>query len=72
MRQGALENVVPIIRHCASTLKHKAFVFRAGLRTRAPLVRLLLHDMSKFGPAEVHHYARQFFGAADIGSHGFA
>ena len=47
------------------TLRHKAFVFRAGLRTGAPIWRLVTHDWSKFTPAEAPHYGRQFFGAAD-------
>ena len=44
------------------TLKHKWFVFLAGLRTKAPLWRLIIHDWSKFTPAELPHYQRQFFG----------
>lgn len=47
------------------TLKHKVFVFRAGLRTKAPIFRLLIHDWSKFTFAEAPHYGRQFFGPAD-------
>lgn len=44
------------------TLKHKVFVFRAGLLTRAPIWRLVIHDWSKFTPSEARHYGRQFFG----------
>jgi len=44
------------------TLKHKWFVFLAGLRTKAPLWRLLIHDWTKLMPAELPHYQRQFFG----------
>jgi hypothetical protein len=47
------------------TLKHKWFVFLAGLKTKAPLWRLLIHDWSKFLPSELPHYQRQFFGKAD-------
>jgi hypothetical protein len=47
------------------TIKHKWFVFLAGLRVGCPLWRLILHDLSKFFPSELPHYNRQFFGAAD-------
>lgn len=46
-------------------LKHKWFVFLAGLKTKAPLWRLILHDWSKFMPDELPHYQKQFFGNAD-------
>jgi len=48
-----------------SPTKHKAFVLRAGLKTGAPIWRLVIHDWSKFTPAEAPHYGRQFFGARD-------
>lgn len=54
----------PTLRYLWLTCKHKAFVFRAGLKTKAPLWRLLIHDWSKFTPAEAPHYGRQFFGDA--------
>ena len=47
------------------TIKHKWFVFLAGLKVKAPLLRLLTHDLSKFFPKELPHYQRQFFGAKD-------
>lgn len=47
------------------TIKHKWFVFLAGLQTKAPLWRLLIHDWSKFTRPELPHYQRQFFGKAD-------
>lgn len=53
------------LRYVALTIKHKWFVFLAGINTGAPLWRLLIHDWSKFLPAEAPHYGRQFFGAAD-------
>jgi hypothetical protein len=43
-------------------LIHKVYVLRAGWQTRAPLWRLLIHDWTKFAPAELPHYGRQFFG----------
>lgn len=64
-------NIIPTIKYAWLTIKHKAFVFRAGLRTRAPLWRLVIHDWSKFTPSELPHYGRQFFGKKDDPS-GFA
>lgn len=52
------------MRYFWLTLKHKWFVLLAGLRTRAPLWRLLLHDWTKFLPCELPHYDQQFFGGA--------
>jgi len=53
------------MRYFWLTIKHKWFVFIAGLRTKAPLWRLLIHDWTKFLPCELPHYQRQFFGKAD-------
>lgn len=47
------------------TLKHKWFVFCAGIKIKVPIWRLLIHDWSKFLPSELPHYNRQFFGNAD-------
>lgn len=48
------------------TIKHKWFVFLAGLKTGAPLWRLVIHDWHKLRPfSELRHYQRQFFGKAD-------
>lgn len=55
----------PTIRYLWITIVHKWFVLLAGLRTGAPLWLLLIHDWSKFTPAEAPHYGRQFFGASD-------
>jgi len=43
-------------------LRHKWFVFVAGLFTGAPLWRLIVHDWSKFTPSEWFAYARFFYG----------
>lgn len=55
-------NPIPTLKYIWLTCKHKIFVFRAGLRTRAPIWRLLIHDLSKFTRVEAPHYGRQFFG----------
>ena len=44
------------------TIKHKWFVFLAGLKIGAPLWRLITHDMSKLSWREFKHYQRQFYG----------
>lgn len=41
--------------------RHKWFVFRGGLKTRAPLWRLVIHDWSKLTPSEWRPYVRQFY-----------
>ncbi len=42
-------------------LRHKWFVFVGGVRTRAPLWRLVVHDWSKFTRSEWGPYVRQFY-----------
>lgn len=46
-------------------LRHKWFVFVAGWKVGAPLWRLVIHDWSKFTPAEWTPYVRKFYGSAD-------
>ena len=46
-------------------IRHKWFVFVAGLKLDVPLWRLITHDLSKFLPCELPHYQRQFFGKKD-------
>ena len=50
------------LKHLITTLRHKWYVLVAGRRLRAPLWRLLKHDLSKFSPVEFGAYARQFHG----------
>ena len=45
-----------------ATLRHKWFVLLASRKIGLPLWRALVHDLSKFGPSELPHYDRQFFG----------
>lgn len=47
------------------TLKHKWYVFCAGLKTKTPIWRLIIHDWSKFTPAEYPHYQKRFFEGGD-------
>lgn len=48
-------------RYLRYVLKHKWFVLVAGLSTGAPLWRLIIHDWSKFTPAEWKPYVNRFF-----------
>lgn len=50
----------PHLRYLSYVIRHKWFVFRAGLKTKAPLWRLIIHDWSKFSPAECGPYVRRF------------
>lgn len=43
-------------------LRHKWFVFLAGIKIGASLWRLLLHDLSKFRPSEWSAYVNYFYG----------
>lgn len=51
------------LRYLWSLLRHKWFVFVAGVRLDGiPLWRLVVHDWSKFLPSEFLPYARNFYG----------
>jgi hypothetical protein len=58
-------DMIPTIKYFWLTVKHKWFVFLAGIKIGCPLWRLLTHDLSKFSRRELKHYGRQFFGKAD-------
>lgn len=49
--------------HLKSLLLHKWYVFLAGLKTGAPIWRLIIHDWSKFAPTELFGYAGNIGGA---------
>lgn len=57
--------MIPTFRYMWLTVRHKWFVFLAGLKTHTPLWQLVIHDWSKFTLSEAPHYGRQFFGKAD-------
>jgi hypothetical protein len=48
------------LRYFWSVLRHKWFVFVAGRRLGVSLWQLVIHDLSKFSPAEFGPYARRF------------
>lgn len=60
-----MKNFLPMVRYVLKTLHHKMQVIRFGLKTKAPLFRLIIHDWTKFTPAELPHYARRFYGTND-------
>jgi hypothetical protein len=49
------------IQYLKYVLRHKWYVFRAGLVFGAPFWRLVVHDLSKFRPSEWFPYARYFY-----------
>lgn len=51
----------PHLRYASYVVRHKWFVFVAGLKTRAPIWRLLIHDWSKLSRAEWTPYVRSFY-----------
>lgn len=49
------------MKYLIEILKHKCFVLVAGIRLGGlPLWRLMIHDLSKFSPAEFIPYRRRF------------
>lgn len=48
------------LRYLSYVFRHKCFVFWAGLKTGAPLWRLVIHDYSKFSKAEWTPYVNRF------------
>jgi hypothetical protein len=50
------------LQYLKYVLVHKYFVFVAGLKTKAPIWLLLIHDWSKFLPSEFIPYAQYFYG----------
>ena len=57
-----LNNLGPSWQYAKLTLKHKYYVFSAGLKVKAPLYRLIIHDWSKFTLQELPYYGVTFFG----------
>lgn len=49
------------IKYLQYVLRHKWFVFTAGIKLSVPLWQLIVHDWHKFLPAEWFPYARTFY-----------
>lgn len=54
--------LVKHFKYAKYLFRHKWFVFVAGLRTKAPVWRLIIHDWSKFLPCEWFPYVEYFYG----------
>ena len=52
----------PHLRYLVYILRHKWHVFRAGQQLGVPRWRLIMHDWTKFTPAEWGPYVRRFYG----------
>jgi hypothetical protein len=50
------------LRYLRYVVRHKWFVFLAGLALRVPLHQLILHDWTKFLPSEWFPYVANFYG----------
>lgn len=50
------------LRYAWYLARHKWFVFLGGLRTKAPLWRLVIHDYTKLMPVEWFPYVDHFYG----------
>lgn len=50
-------------RYLRYVVLHKYYVYQAGRITGAPLWRLIIHDWSKFSPAEWFPYVERFYGS---------
>jgi len=50
-----------ILKCIKTILIHKWYVFWAGLKVKAPIFRLIIHDWSKFTPTELVNYARIYY-----------
>jgi len=49
------------LKYLNYVLRHKWFVFLAGLKTGAPIWRLIIHDYTKFSRAEWTPYVESFY-----------
>lgn len=57
---GEVVEMKPYIKYFWYIVRHKWFVFVAGLKTKAPIWLLLIHDWSKLLPDEFIPYANYF------------
>lgn len=57
----------PHLQYAGYVLRHKRFVFRAGLRLGVPLWQLVIHDWSKLLPCEWFPYVDFFYGRDSAG-----
>lgn len=55
---------MPHLKYLLYVIRHKWFVFLAGLKTKTPILQLLIHDLSKFYPDEWFPYVEFFYNKA--------
>lgn len=55
------KNFIPMIKYACYLVEHKTYVFQAGIRTKAPILNLIFHDMGKFNPRQLSAYARKYY-----------
>ena len=53
---------MPHLKYLSYVVRHKWFVFLAGLNLGVPVLRLIFHDWTKFLPCEWFPYVRFFYG----------
>lgn len=58
------------IKYLSYILRHKYFVFQAGLKTKTSIWRLIKHDWSKFLPSEFLPYVEFFHGPDSVKTSG--
>ena len=51
----------PHLEYLGYIIRHKYFVFVAGLKVGAPVWRLIIHDWTKFLPSEWFPYVKHFY-----------
>jgi hypothetical protein len=53
------------LKYLNYVIRHKWFVFLAGIKTQTPFWQLLIHDWSKFLPSEWLPYVNNFYASED-------
>lgn len=57
----------PTFQYLSYVLRHKWFVFKAGIFLKVPVWQLLIHDWTKFLPSEWYAYRNYFYKPLKIG-----
>lgn len=58
--------MTPHLKYLRYVIRHKWYVFQAGLEIGVPIWQLVIHDWSKFLPGEWFPYVDFFYGKKDI------
>lgn len=54
------------VKYLTYVLKHKYYVFQAGIKIGVPIWNLIWHDWDKFLPSMIYSYANYFYGKKEI------